>query len=75
MRTLKEIAGEIYTKWNNVNYAAMPYLTAMRELNSVDDMCMNESGRSVVRYFLSNASTFRGADAKRIKDELKSMLK
>jgi hypothetical protein len=29
----------------------------------------------VVRYFLGNATTWRGADAKRIKAELKSLLK
>lgn len=28
----------------------------------------------LIRYFLANAQTFRGADAKRLKAELKSML-
>jgi hypothetical protein len=28
----------------------------------------------VVRYFLGNAQNWRGADAKRIKDELKEMI-
>ena len=32
------------------------------------------SAESVVQYFLANAGTWRGDDAKRIKAELKSML-
>jgi hypothetical protein len=34
-----------------------------------------DSGRSIVAYFLSNASTWRGETAKRIKLELNKMLK
>lgn len=33
-----------------------------------------DSGVSVVLYFLSNASTWRGETAKRIKSELKAMV-
>jgi hypothetical protein len=36
---------------------------------------MCDGAETIVRYFLSNASTWRGEDAKRIKAELKSMLK
>lgn len=31
--------------------------------------------KTIVVYFLSNASSFRGPDAKRIKAELKSLIK
>jgi hypothetical protein len=33
-----------------------------------------DSGDMIVRYFLANASTFRGESARRIKKELNSML-
>ena len=34
-----------------------------------------DDGGSIVLYFLSNATTWRGEDARRIKAELKSLLK
>ena len=74
-RPLYEIAREIRADWTNVNYAAEPYLNAMSTLDSIDDMYMFDSGRSVVAYFLSNAGTYRGETAKRVKAELKAMLK
>jgi len=46
----------------------------MYSLNSIDDMYIYDSGKSVVRYFLSNASTWRGDKAREIKAELKAML-
>jgi hypothetical protein len=79
MRPLNEIAREIEQVWGSigkgVNYAARPYLDAMKELSSVQDRYFYDSGHSVVIYFLSNATTFRGEDAKRIKAELKSLIK
>lgn len=75
-RPLYEIAAEIKKEWGSkVNYAAKPYLDAMASLNSVDDNYILDSGRSVVAYFLSNASAFRGDAARRIKKELKGMIK
>lgn len=75
MRPLYEIAREIRRDWTKVNYAAAPYLSAMSELSSINDKYIFDSGRSVVLYFLGNASTWRGETAKRIKAELKAMLK
>jgi hypothetical protein len=74
MRTIHEIASEILRKWDKVHYAAAPYLQAMTQLESVDQDYGFDSGRSVVAYFLSNARTWRGPDAKRIKAELKAHL-
>ena len=73
-RPLHAIARDITANWPNINYAAVPYLQAMRELNSVNDMYMFDSARSVVLYFLGNATTWRGPEARRIKAELKEML-
>jgi hypothetical protein len=68
------IAAEIRRDWKKVNYAAEPYLNAMRELDSVNDPYFQDSGRSIVAYFLANASSWRGETAKRVKAELKGML-
>jgi hypothetical protein len=46
----------------------------MAEMNSIEDDYGCDSGRSVVRYFLANASTWRGPAARRLKAELKGML-
>lgn len=60
----------------NVYFGAVPYLEAMLTLDTTDPNASyyyNKAG-DIVRYFLANAKTFRGADAKRLKAELKSML-
>ena len=74
-RPIYEIARDIRANWPKVNYAALPYLDAMRELNGIGDKYIYDTGESVVRYFLSNASAWRGPEAKRIKAELNAMLK
>ena len=74
-RSLSVIAREIGRDWKNVNYAAKPYLDAMSSLSSIHDKYGFDSAKSVVLYFLSNASSWRGEVAKRIKTELKGMLK
>lgn len=75
-RPLNVIAREIYKDWGSkVNFAAKPYLEAMLSLNSIDDMYMYDSARSIVLYFLSNARSWKGPKAKEIKKELKDMLK
>ena len=74
-RPFYEIAGEIRKAWTKVSPCAEPYLEAMQSLNTINDNYYFDSGKSVVLYFLSNASTWRGEDARRIKAELKEMLK
>lgn len=81
IRSLSEIAREIRQNWRksisgtDVNFAARPYLDAMSGMGQINDSYGCDSGRSVVAYFLSNASTWRGETAKRIKKELNAMLK
>jgi len=75
MRQLYEIASEIRKEWPNVNYAARPYLEAMRAFSSVNDAYGLDDGKTIVLYFLANAGTWRGEAAKRIKAELKEMTK
>lgn len=74
-RELCVIAQEIKKDWGaKVNYGAVPYLDAMASLRTVDDMFINDTADSVVRYFLSNARSWRGEVAKRVKKELNEML-
>lgn len=73
-RPISEIADDIQQAWPNVYFGAVPYLNAMKSLTSIDDMYYEDSARSVLTYFLSNASGFRGEQAKALKNELKAML-
>ena len=72
-RSLSTIANEIRQDWTKVNFAAKPYLSAMAGLDSISDSYGYDDARSIVLYFLSNASSWRGDNAKRIKAELKAM--
>ena len=74
-RPLYEIANDIKKDWKNVNFAAKPYLNAMATLTSVNDNYMFDSAKTIVLYFLGNAGSWRGETAKRIKAELKAMVK
>jgi len=74
VRPLYEIAEDIWATWSNVYFGARPYLEAMESLSAITDSYALDSGKSIVRYFLANAGSWRGADARRIKAELKAML-
>ena len=76
VRPLYEIAKEIREDWGSkIYFGAKPYLGAMLTLNSINDRYMCDNADTMVRYFLANASTWKGEVAKRIKAELKKMLK
>jgi hypothetical protein len=47
----------------------------MTQLGSINDKFIDDDARYIVMYFLANASTFRGNDAKVLKQELKTLLK
>jgi hypothetical protein len=49
-------------------------LDAMASLVSIKDDYGHDRGDMIVRYFLSNATSWRGPMARKIKAELKSML-
>jgi len=72
-RPLYQIARDITKAWPKVNYAAKPYLDAMRDLSSINDRYGYDDARSIVLYFLSNAASFRGDSAKTLKLELKAI--
>jgi hypothetical protein len=61
VRSIETIANEIRKDWGvKVNYAAKPYLQAMYGLNSISDNYGCDSAKSIIAYFLCNASSWRG---------------
>lgn len=73
-RTISQIAKEIKQDGGSkINYAARPYLDAMSYLGNTNDMYGADTAKSIVLYFLSNASSYRGETAKALKKELKQM--
>ena len=76
-RTFAAIAREIKQVWGaKVYFGAAPYLEAMLTLETTDpkETYLLEDANTIVRYFLCNAATFRGEDARRLKAELKNMI-
>lgn len=74
-RSLYEIAEEIRMDWAKPYFGAVPYVEAMQSLRSIEDSYGLDSARSIVNYFLANAQTWRGETARRVKAELKEMVK
>lgn len=75
-RALWEIGVEIERDWGAKMYPpARPYVHALRSLGSVADTYGADSADTIVRYFLANAGTWRGETARRVKAELKRMIK
>ncbi len=74
-RHLDEIALEICDDWNNISPNAKPYLGAMLCLDKITDTYFAEDAKSIVLYFLNNASGWRGDVARRIKAELKALVR
>ena len=74
--TIAALATVIVKDWGEKTYfGAKPYIGAMLSLTSVNDTYGCDSGKEIVLYFLSNASTWRGEVAKAVKAELKKRLK
>ena len=74
-RSLSTIAIDIRRNWPKPYFGAVPYLDAMAQLHAITDNYYYDSAESVVLYFLSNATTWRGEHARRIKAELKTIRK
>lgn len=77
MRTFAEIGREVKTLWKKPYFGAVPYIDALCKINSSDKNApyLFETAKDIVPYALSNMQTWRGEDARRIKAELKSMIK
>ena len=74
MRTIHAVASDILKDWKAPSSYARPYLNAMLTLASAEDRYIAEDGRSIVLYFLANASTYRGPCARALKAELRAII-
>ena len=74
-RPISTIARDIQRAWRKPYFGAAPDLGAMRSLERASDTYGADSGVSVISYFLANAASFKGADARALKAELKAALK
>lgn len=74
-RSLREIARDVRKTWPKPYFAAQPYLEALGELDSADEMFYHDTGHSIIRGFLANAQTFRGPEARQLKEELQQHLR
>jgi hypothetical protein len=63
-----------HSNWRNKFYAAVPYLDAMLQLQSLRDTYGSENAHSIVSYFLCNVSNWQGPEARRLKAELRAMI-
>ena len=75
IRPVYKIAEEILNDWRAPHFAARPYLSAMLTINDHLENYGHDTAKSIILYFLSNASTYRGNKAKELKKELKLLTK
>lgn len=73
VRPLRVIAAEIRSDWKKMYFGAVPYLEAMSTLGDISENYGLDSGKSIVLYFLSNATRWKGSVARVIKAELKAL--
>jgi hypothetical protein len=75
-RTINAIAADITAEWTpeKVDHIASPFLDAMRHVEQATDTYGVYTGEHLVRRFLSNASQFKGARARELKEELRAKL-
>jgi hypothetical protein len=73
--TVSEIAQAIAKDWENISPYAKDYLEAMKNIHDVNGSYYADSAKSVVLYFLANASSYRGENARAYKALLKAMVK
>lgn len=73
--SVSEIAHAIAKDWNNVSPYALDYLNAMKEITDIEGSYYADTAKSVVMYFLANASSYRGENARAYKALLKEMVK
>jgi hypothetical protein len=74
-RYLCDIALDIQRDWKRPYFGAVPYIEALGVLTGIHDYYGADRAEDLVRYFLANATTWRGPKAREIKAELREMLK
>jgi hypothetical protein len=74
-RPVYRIAQDILNDWTAPYFGARPYLAAMLTINNELENYGQDTAKSIILYFLSNASSYRGSKAKELKNELKTLIK
>ncbi len=74
-RPIYIIAADIRKDWSKPYFGAVPYINALLTLNSLKDYYGLDSAHTIIIYFLSNATSWRGDIARKIKLELKQIIK
>ena len=72
-RAIHAIAADIAAAWPKPYFGAVPYLEAKHGLGGIEEHYGLDPAKSIVLYFLANAATFRGAEARALKAELKAL--
>lgn len=72
-RSIRDIALDIKMDWKKIHPTAIDNLNAMLTLEKITDEYYYDTAKSIVCYFLAQASTWRGEKARTIKKELKQM--
>lgn len=75
IRPIGQIAADIKKSWPQVPNCAKVYLNALETLTDKNSKFGLDTAPSLINYFLCNASTFKGEQAKSLKAELKKHLK
>lgn len=71
---LSEIAQIIESDWSNPYFGAVPYIKAMKSIQSIEDFYYMDSASTIILYFLANAITWRGETARATKAKLKELV-
>ena len=74
-RSLKAIAAEIRADWRPVSEYAEDQLQGLEACESLSSRWVMETGADAANGFLINAHHWRGPVARRVKAELRAMLK
>ena len=75
-RPLHEIAREIAADWPGMaGFPAEELVRTMSRLRTLDDLYGADVGVKTVVYFLTNARACKGSTARRVKAELRGMVK
>lgn len=69
------ITRDLQSQGKKVPFGAQPYLDALRQMDSADDVYGVESGKTIIAYALSNLTSYKGPTARAVKAELKRRMK
>jgi hypothetical protein len=74
-RSLREIAAEIRADWKKIDGAAEGYLANFENCSDLETRSVMGTAFDAVLGFSHNCQTWRGETARRVKHELREMLK